>query len=937
MDSEPEPDPDDVEAAVKGTVTDAGSSDLIDGAEVTVLRADEDEQLGQATTGSTGNYEVSFTVPENDTPDQLALEADAEGFMVKTDTVGFEESLTQDITLEAAAMEATASGEVTDGESGEGIEGASVTGTSSDGTVLFEDTTDASGMYQRTFEVADEPDEVTIMAEAEGFESDDQALTFSEEITADFQLSPATMEATASGTATNRDTGDLIEGATVMGTSGDGSMLFETKTDANGEYQETFEVADEPDEVTITAEAENFESGQQTVAFSEEVTADFQLSPATTEATANGTATRTDTDDPIEGATVVGTATDTSDELFETTTDAGGQYEAAIEVKATGEPDEVAIEADAEDFESANQTLEFTEEMTADFELVPKTTEATASGSITRSDTGDPIEGTTVVGVAAGTGDELFETTTDSEGQYSATFEVKDPDKPDEVTIEASAEDFESSEKTVAFAEELTVDLELEPKEVDVTVSGTVVAELDGSAVEGVDVSAFRTGEDEALGTTTSGSGGSYELSFTVLAPDAPEELRLKVEERRFADASLTVGFSESITRDIQLPSIEISTIEELQAIQTDSDFPLDGYYVQTADIDASEITSWEPIGDSEIPFGGKLNGNGFQITGLTIGRESEDDVALVRHASGESVLESVVLKDVDISGSDGVAGLVATDIGPNGDGPTIRNSKVTGNITGDLGVAGLISNSRGAEIQNSVFSGTLRGGAGGLVSRNRKTDIYNSESHGNIVTDRGAGGLVFSLKNAVVEDSKSTMDITVQDPADLIDGALGGLVGVARSGSTIRRSFSNSDIEGKEGSTAEAGGLVGTALFTAEIRKSYATGSVSGAENVGGLVGSIQDDAMVIESYSAGNVSQGEDIGGVVGVNGNEVTESFWDTEVSGETDGVGRGDPGGTTGLTTDEMQGESAEQNMDGFDFQETWQVVTGDYPALFWEEN
>ena len=93
------------------------------------------------------------------------------------------------------------------------------------------------------------------------------------------------MEATASGTVTNGDAGDPIEGATITGSSGDGSMLFETTTDANGEYQETFEVSDEPEEITITAEAENFESGQQTVDFSEEITADFQLSPATTEAT----------------------------------------------------------------------------------------------------------------------------------------------------------------------------------------------------------------------------------------------------------------------------------------------------------------------------------------------------------------------------------------------------------------------------------------------------------------------------------------------------------------------------------------------------------------------------------------------------------------------------------------------------------------------------
>jgi hypothetical protein len=38
----------------------------------------------------------------------------------------------------------------------------------------------------------------------------------------------------------------------------------------------------------------------------------------------------------------------------------------------------------------------------------------------------------------------------------------------------------------------------------------------------------------------------------------------------------------------------------------------------------------------------------------------------------------------------------------------------------------------------------------------------------------------------------------------------------------------------------------------------------------------------------------------------------------------------------LTTDNIHGESAEQNMNGFDFQNTWQVVTGDYPALSWED-
>jgi hypothetical protein len=821
--------------------------------------------------------------------------------------------------------------------------------------MLFETTTDANGEYQETFEVSDEPEEITITAEAENFESGQQTVDFSEEITADFQLSPTTTEATASGTVTNGDTSDPIEGASVTGNSGSGDMLFETTTDANGEYQETFGVANEPEEVTITAEAEDFESGQQTVGFSEEITADFQLSPATTEATASGTVTRNDTGDPIEGATMVGTAADTGDKLFETTPDADGQYEATIEVKATNEPNEVTIKASAEDFESASQTLAFSEEMTADFELAPKTTEATASGSVTRSDTGDPIEGAAVVGAAADTGDKLFETTTDSEGQYSATFEVKDPDKPDEVTIEASAEDFESSGKTVAFAEELTADFELEPEEVNVTVSGTVVAEVDESAVEGADVSAFRTGEDEALSTATSGSGGSYELSFTVLAPDGPEELRLEAEERRFADTSLTVGFSESITQDIGLPSISISTVEELQAIQTDSDFPIDGFYKQTADIDASKTANWnggngfEPIGDDLIPFSGAYDGGGFVIQGLTIDRSSEKFVGLFGKVESGVSLQNIDLDNVSIRGDNLTGSLVGENRGD------VRDSEAKGGVEGDHHVGGLIGAHLEGTVQGSVAAVSVEGaslGIGGLVGQS-ESEIINSEASGDVEADSQAGGLLGS-NNGRVESSEATGDVVGRDMVgglvalngiggEIINseasgnvtanvGNAGGLVG--DNASRIESSVARGEVEGGD----RVGGLVGDNHEDhAVVATSYSEGGVSGGEEVGGLVGVNRDNGDIDESFAAGTTSGNQDVGGLIGVNAANVSKSFWDTEATGQEDGVGRGDSDGATGLTTDEMQGESAQQNMDGFDFQETWQVVTGDYPTLFWEEN
>ncbi len=104
MESDPETGPGNIRAAINGKVTETEGDAPIGGADVAVLRTDEDKRLGQATTDSTGSYEVSFTVPEEDAPDQLAIEIGAEGFVAKTDTVGFDPSLTRDISLEAACI-----------------------------------------------------------------------------------------------------------------------------------------------------------------------------------------------------------------------------------------------------------------------------------------------------------------------------------------------------------------------------------------------------------------------------------------------------------------------------------------------------------------------------------------------------------------------------------------------------------------------------------------------------------------------------------------------------------------------------------------------------------------------------------------------------------------------------------------------------------------
>ena len=173
-------------------------------------------------------------------------------------------------------------------------------------------------------------------------------------------------------------------------------------------------------------------------------------------------------------------------------------------------------------------------------------------------------------------------------------------------------------------------------------------------------------------------------------------------------------------------------------------------------------------------------------------------------------------------------------------------------------------------------------------------------------------------------------------------DGEVGGLVG--HNGGIVNNSYSSGSVTVEYSSsnvTGEGwyvGGLVGHNAGT--VSNSYSTGSVTGDSSVGGLVG--WNYGTVSDSYSTGSVTGEDFIGGLVGTNGNggTVSNSFWDTETSGQATSDGG------TGKTTAEMQ-DIATFSGAGWDIiavadpgtrnpSYTWNIVNGvTYPFLSWE--
>ena len=212
------------------------------------------------------------------------------------------------------------------------------------------------------------------------------------------------------------------------------------------------------------------------------------------------------------------------------------------------------------------------------------------------------------------------------------------------------------------------------------------------------------------------------------------------------------------------------------------------------------------------------------------------------------------------------------------------------------------------AEVNGSEHVGALAGISGGNIS-----ESYARGDVSGIVDV----GVLLGVSNGNVSNSYARGKVS----GDIV---VGGLVGGSGDG-VIESSFAKVNVSGED----ILGGLIGVNGWYSTVKNSYSLGDVSGGNwtgryhigpGCGGLVG-FNWNGTIQNSYAAGNVSGYEDTGGLVGNHsrGINVYSSYWGTEISGQDTSDGG------IGLYTDDMRGEVAETNMEGFDFEEIWETV------------
>ncbi len=327
-------------------------------------------------------------------------------------------------------------------------------------------------------------------------------------------------------------------------------------------------------------------------------------------------------------------------------------------------------------------------------------------------------------------------------------------------------------------------------------------------------------------------------------------------------------------------------------------------YFVQTADIDASQLASFNDsegmnsIGNSAGYFTGTYDGQDFVIDGLTKNRPSDYYEGLFGYIVFGTV-RNIILTNCSItvdSNSGGIVGRIEEG--------SIEDCYVSGTVHGNaLYTAGIAGFSYGSTISgcHNAANVTCDIDSGGICGWSSETTVIDCINTGTIQGLMGKGGICGHQYGAEITDCYNMGQISV----NLENG--GGVVGLAID-TDIKRCHNAGSISGM----TYIGGLVGLGVTHTTITNCYSTGSASGTEKTGGLIGSGEDYTTIVNSFSTGLVSGDTNIGGFIGFRDNcGVQHCFYDTQTSGMSSSVGG------TGKTTEEMKDIDTFLS-DGWDF-------------------
>jgi hypothetical protein len=256
-----------------------------------------------------------------------------------------------------------------------------------------------------------------------------------------------------------------------------------------------------------------------------------------------------------------------------------------------------------------------------------------------------------------------------------------------------------------------------------------------------------------------------------------------------------------------------VSTEEQLNAVRNN----LSAYYIQSDNIDLYSCGNWTPIGDTDTPFTGYYDGNGYTITNLNINNETVVYVGLFGYCENSTILNvnlenlslKVDQKNVDYSSAVNNYLIIG---GIAGHAQNVINCNVDGTIS--------VVNCHGATVGGIVGSGSSLSGCNIIGCTNyANINVYPDDGG---VACGGIGGNLSALDNIIGCENYGNISATA--------GPSVSCGGICATGGTIERCANWGDIYGKTlihtvYGTCNAGGISGDNAY--EISNSVNYGDI--------------------------------------------------------------------------------------------------------------
>lgn len=353
-----------------------------------------------------------------------------------------------------------------------------------------------------------------------------------------------------------------------------------------------------------------------------------------------------------------------------------------------------------------------------------------------------------------------------------------------------------------------------------------------------------------------------------------------------------------------------IYNAENLNAIRND----LDGKYVLMNDIDLSSFASWEPIGDSNNPFTGVLNGNGYSINNLTIKIESKSADKISNTAIGIFG----IVKDATI------ANLNVSKVDISIDYPESLFS--VGTISGTIYNSNVINCSSSGKIELTICEddGCSIGGVIGYLSE--KSVLSNCINETDIK--------LVQIEKEEIEDNDFEFGFGLPGVLD-VSSNIGGITG-AGFRAELSKCINKGTITSVQIGVVNYGGIVGS--FNSLITDCGNVGDLTIADDsnnrystIGGICG---ESYSVSNCYNAGNITTTSSLAKIGAISATAADNSVFTNcyysnkmnyAVSNSEDCMFNN----VKGVGAEEMKKQST---FEGFDFDNVWTISDGETPML-----